>query len=239
MRPPTVPVPAPEIVTGVLSRDALGVSGRALDAQGMPVSRATVILHTPPCDNCIDHVLPSTLSLPDGVFFVDSAGISLKKLELFIEGPVPKGFWSPLGGPPFDRLSYLPSFKGIRLPRRKARVDLGDVLVKVLYSKVIVDLPKVLGKEYTPSRKAVKVLNFTLRDAHGKIIYDGHLPELAFDPTFSSVNLALPKGAWRVEFSFDNHKVQLQRSVLSIDIKDLGCRKVSLVDGRLSEEACN
>lgn len=222
-------------------RKTVRVTGRALDAQGMAISNAIVIFHTPPCQNCIDHVLPATLSLPDGVFFIDSAGISLKKLELFIEGPVPKGFWSAFGGPPFDRLSHLSSFKGISIRPRKGRVrvDLGDIIVKVLYGKVIIELSKVLGDKYTPSRTALKELNLTLRDAQGKIIYDGQLPELAFNPTFSYVNLALTKGTWKVEFFLGDQKLRLRSPVLSIDIKDLDCRRVTLINGKQTEQACH
>jgi len=216
------------------------VTGRALDGEGLPISNATVVLHTPPCHNCIDHVLPATRSLPDGVFFIDSAGISLKKLELFIEGPLPKDYWSAFGGAPFDRLSHLSSFKGIpiRLRKGRVRVDMGDVIVKVLYGRVVIELPKVLGDKYTPSRNALKELNFTLRDAKGKIIYNGQIPELGFDPTFSCVNLALTKGTWNVELSYNNQEVQLRSPSLSINIKDLDCKKVTLVDGRQSEQAC-
>jgi hypothetical protein len=191
--------------------------------------------------NCIDHVLPATRSLPDGVFFIDSAGISLKKLELFIEGPLPRGFWSAFGGPPFDKLSHLSSFKGIPIRARKGRVrvDLGDVIVKVLYGKVIIELSKVLGDKYTPRRTALKELNLTLRDAKGKIIYEGQLPEMAFDPTFSYVNLALTQGTWKVEFSYGDQKMRLGSPVLSIHIADLGCKKVTLVDSKLKEQACH
>jgi hypothetical protein len=217
------------------------VTGRAVDERGAPISNAIATLYYPPCRDCIDHILPVGFSFPDGVFFVQHAGVSLRGWKLFLRERVPNGYWSPIDGPPFEKLSHLARFKGIPIRPRKVRVrvDLGDVLVKVRYSKVVIELPSVLGEKYKPSRDALNELNFTLRDAQAKIIYDGQLPELAFDPTFSFVNLALTKGAWRVEFSCSNQKVRLRSPVLPIHIADLGCKKVTVVHGRQTEQTCH
>lgn len=217
------------------------VAGRAVDERGAPISNAIATIYYPPCRDCIDHILPVGFSLPDGVFFVDHSGISLRGWKLFLRERVPNGYWSPIDGPPFEKLTHLAQFRGIpiRPQKRTTRVDLGDVLVRVRFSKVIIELPKVLGEQDKPSRDVLEALKFTLRDARGKIIYDGQLPESAFDPTFSFVNLALTKGVWGVEFSIADQKIRLRSPVLSIRIADLGCKKITLVNGRQSEQGCH
>src|ERR1700694_2454552 len=99
---------------GLAQQQSVLVAGRGVDERGAPISDAIVTLYTPPCRNCIDHVLPSTFSLPDGVFFIDSEGIATRRLKLYIQERVPKGFWSPVDDvPPFDQGSNLPQFRGI------------------------------------------------------------------------------------------------------------------------------
>src|SRR4051812_42740931 len=75
------------------------VTGRAVDERGLPIAGAIVSLFAPPCRNCIDNVGPSTVSLPDGVFILDSEGVSTKGLKLYISERVTKGFWALDGGP--------------------------------------------------------------------------------------------------------------------------------------------
>jgi hypothetical protein len=117
------------------------------------------------------------------------------------------------------------------------RVDLCDVLVKIRYSKVIIEIPKELTEKYKPNREASKGLNFTLRDVQGKVIYAGPLPELAFDPTFSYVNLALPQGSWKVDFSLGDNK-QLRPAAVSLHIAGLSCKKVTVVGDTPIEQPC-
>lgn len=217
------------------------VTGRAVDERGAPISDAIVTLYYPPCHNCIDHILPVGFSLPDGVFFVDHTDISFTGLELFIEERVPKGFWSPLGAAPFDQLSHSNLFKGLPIrPRKgKGRVDLGDVLVRIRYGKVIVDLQKMLGDQYKTSEETLRFLKVTLRDGQGKIIYDGSLPAVAFDRTVSSLNLALTKGKWTLAVSLDNQNQRIRSPRLLIRVDNLGCMKVSLRDGKPRQQACD
>ena len=189
--------------TGFAQQQTILVTGRAIDERGVPISDAIVTLYYPPCRDCIDHILPVSFTHPDGVFFIDHKSSSLRGLKLFIQERVPKGFWSPFHAPPFEKLSHLPAFQGIPISPRKGseREDLGDVLVRIRYSKVTLDLPKVLGEQYKPSQEASRLLNVTLQDSQGNVIYEGPLPEVAFDPTFSFINLALTKGKWIVNIS--------------------------------------
>ncbi|MGH9875198.1 MAG: hypothetical protein ACRD9S_22310 [Pyrinomonadaceae bacterium] len=227
--------------TAVGQQKNIIVAGRAIDERGTPVSNAIATLYYPPCRGCIDQILPVGRSLSEGVFFVDYSAETFKGLKLYLQEEVPKGFWSPIDDPPFENVSHLSQFRGIPIRPRKGRtrVDLGNVLVKVRYARVIVELPSVLGEKYKPSREALTEVNLTLRDARGKIIYDGSLPELAFDPKSSFVNLALPKGEWRVDFSCNNRNRTLRSPLLSIDIQDLGCKRFALIDGKQTVRACN
>jgi hypothetical protein len=77
----------------------VSVAGRAVDEKGRPLSDAIVTLYYPPCRDCIDQILPVGFSLPDAVFFVDHSAPSINGLKLFIEERIPKGYWSPVGGP--------------------------------------------------------------------------------------------------------------------------------------------
>lgn len=210
--------------TGFAQQQTILVTGRAVDERGVPISDAIVTLYYPPCRDCIDHILPVSFSHPDGVFFIDHKDRSLRGLKLFIQERVPKGFWSPFHAPPFEKLSHLPAFQGIPIdpPEGKARADMGDVLVRVRYSKATINLPKVLGEQYDPGQEASRLLNFTLQDSQGNVIYDGHLPEVAFDPTFSSINLALTEGKWIVKISLTSQNQMIRPRRLVVGVTNSG-----------------
>lgn len=221
------------------------VTGRAVDERGIPIPNAIATLYYPPCQDCIDHILPVGFSLPDGVFFVEAANISGKGLMLFLEERIPTGFFKPFGSPPFDNLSHIPLFRGIpvylpkSMRRNYVRVDLGDVLVRIRWSKIIVDLREVLGEQYQPSRDSSRSLKMTLRGSKRIYIYDGRLPEVAFNPTFSSVNLALPKGRWILEFSLNPPNQRIRSIRFLINLKNLGCTKITLIEGKQRQTPCN
>lgn len=220
-----------DTTTGYVHQNPVFVSGRAVDEQGAAIADAVVTLYYPPCRGCIDHILPVSFSLPDGVFFIDSTGIPTNELRLFIAERVPEGFWSPFGAPPFRKLSYSQQFQGItvRPSKGKVRVDLGDVPVRIQYRKVIVELPKIFGKQYLPDQGLARRMKLTVRNHQRKIIYNGYVPEVAFDPTFSSLKLALPKGAWTLEFFLENQNKKIHSPPLSIDMSRLSASKDSVL----------
>jgi hypothetical protein len=104
------------------------------------------------------------------VFYVEARNISGKGLKLFIEGPVPTGFWSPFGSPPFEQVAHLATFKGIPIkpPRGNSHVELGDVTVKIQYSKVIIELSKIFGTQYKPHEEASQLLTMIIRSPDKK-----------------------------------------------------------------------
>lgn len=212
------------------SQDLL-VTGRAVDEQHKPISGAIATLYYPNCRGCIDHILPVGFSLEDGVFFVEITGVS-SNIRLFVEDRVPAGFWSPLGDPAFDDLSGHPEFKGIPINSHgKSTVHLGNVQVRIRYSKIIVDLPRLLPS-YVPSQQSAEALIFSLRDYRGKLIYKGTLPNVAFAPNFSSVNLALTKGKWTVEFFLSDREGRRRPRHFTINVKRLSCTRITSAKGK-------
>jgi hypothetical protein len=197
------------------------VSGRVVDDQGAPVSGALVTLYAPPCRNCFEHVLPGGRSLSDGAFFVDVSGGSLKNLSLFISEPVPAGFWSPLGEPSLEELSHPQIFRGIPIRIRKgtSRLNLGDVAVMNRYARVILDLSKMPLEENRSGADASMQVDLTLFDSRRRVIFSGLLPSQAFDPSARTVNLALPRGRWILEFRLDGHGKKIS-SVHSVRVKE-------------------
>lgn len=205
----------------VSAQRTMRVTGRAVDDRGIPLSKVVVTLFTPPCRNCFEHVLPSGLSFPDGAFFADTAGTSLKNLSLFISEPIPAGFWSPLNDPSLEELSHPGIFRSIPIRVRKgeSHVDLGDVVVRNRYAKVILDLPKPsLGENRSGSNDRMQV-NLSLLDSRKRIIYSGFLPMAALTSDLGPVNLVLPMGRWTLKLL-----VYLQgkrtSSIHEIDVKE-------------------
>jgi hypothetical protein len=204
------------------------VTGRAVDECGLPVPGVIATLYAPPCRSCIDNILPTGLSLNDGMFFIDAGGLGLNGLTLFLEGPIKKGFWSPLLDPPFRTLSHLREFQGtpITLRRGSRQLDLGDVPVEIRYSEVTVELTKVLRGQYQPDREAPSLLSLTLTDERGTVVYNGRLPEYAFDQTFSSINLALTSGRWTLTLHPDPQNRRSRPVRTTLDVARVPCEVI-------------
>lgn len=204
------------------------ISGRVVDDAGKPVSGAAITLYIPPAPGAFEIIMPGVKSLPDGVFFLHSGSItSSRGLKLFIEEPVPHGFWSPFNGPPFGKLSRLPPFRGIpiRLRYHRARIDLGDVPAGIRYAKVVLDLTRVWPGKPNPSLEELAAAKLRVRDGVGNIIYDGRMPESALNPESLLLNLALTKGRWMVEISLGESFRSPRRY---INVTTLSCLKVAL-----------
>jgi len=215
------------------------VAGRAIDERGKPIGKPLAILYYPPCRDCFEHLLESGLSEDDGVFWVDHTASSFQGVRLFIEERVPFGFWSPLRGGPHSTLARLPDYRiiPIRPKKGQTQVNLGDVLIKLRFGRVRIELPYVLRK-YAPQRDEDQALNIKLRNKHGRLIFFGWVTKVAFDETSSLVNLALPRGVWKVEFFGKDPEGRLESQRLTLRIRDLGCKRITLNNGRQSERAC-
>lgn len=214
------------------------VSGRAVDDRGRPIPNALVTLYTAPAAEAFELILPGAHTLSGGEFFVDSGSIaSSKGLKLFIEEPVPKGFWSPFNGPPFGKLSRLSPFRGttIRLKPNQAQADLGDVKAGIQYAKVVIDLIRAWNTEARPSTEELRQGRLRIRDGAGNIVYDGRMPESALDPTSSSLNLALTRGKWMVELFVQTQSQNIQSPPCVINVKTLSCLRVALADKRVQK----
>jgi len=213
------------------------ISGRAINETGRPIPNALVSLYIPPAAGAFELIMPGAHTLAGGEFFLDSGSIGPSKgMKLFIEEPVPKGFWSPFNGPPFGNLSRLSPFRGtaIRLKPNQARLDLGNVRAGILYAKVVIDLTKAWSSESKPSLEQLKKGKLSIRDALGNIVYDGRIPEWALDLVSSSLNLALTKGNWTVELSAPGpQSFRSPRRV--INVKNLSCLKIELSYRQLSK----
>lgn len=215
------------------------VTGRAVDDRGMPVVNAGITLYDPPsCDGCLDHLVPFTRSFDDGVFFINSDHLSAEAVQLFVQGPVPNGFWTPFGGgPPYDEpLSGLPQFRAIEIPLLKVntRIELNDVPVSLLYCKAPVEVSKVFAGRARPDRDAMKSLRMRVLDGNGGLLDDDRLPDEAFNADSTSLNLALPSGRWILEFSLHEQgkNVGLSRFLVNVD----GCQQVSVVESKRAYE---
>ena len=173
------------------------VSGRAVDHNGVPVANVIATLYSPPCAGCIDNVVPANRSLPGGEFFVDSTGTSPDRFILYLEEIPARGFWSPLGGPPFADLAHLPEFRGLRIRplKRARRIDLGKVEVRIRFGKVILRVPKKWS-ELAPEATA---LTFRLQDRTGTLVYNGEIPATVATAKSESVKLALTPGRWNLQ----------------------------------------
>lgn len=222
------------------------ITGQAVDENGKPVAKALAELDYPPCSGCIDHLIPGGVAFDDGVFFIMLNSIRVEKFKLYLSDPMPIGFWSPFGSVPYYNLPPIPSLKPrhIYIPYKKTendfvRLDLGDVVVKTRYSKVIIDLKKVIGEEYKPSQDIMSRFEITIRDNKGRIFFQGGLPQAAYDSTYSFIKLVLVKGKWSLDISFlrDDKMIKVPRFWLNI--QKPGCQKLVLEDDAPMAQLCN
>jgi hypothetical protein len=149
-------------------------------------------------------------------------------MKLYLEDSVPRGSWSPFEFIPVENLSHLALFRGIPVRQSKAEsgIDVGRVLVRLRYTKVKFDLERLLGAHYVP--RLASSLRITVRDYLGNIITNGYMPDVAFDPTHTSVNLALPKGKWFVNFSLGDGPQRISSPQVVIDVDKARNAVVSL-----------
>jgi len=226
----------------VAQNKTVSISGRAIDECGNPIPNAQVSLYYPPCRDCIDHIIPTSESLSDGVFFIDAENISGDGLKLYLREKIPTGFWSPFEHIPYENLPSIPELSGVTvdIPQKEQsviHVGLGDVVVKTRFSKVVVDLPNLLGDQYVPNKEVMSLLKITLKDENSKIIYQGGLPKAAFDSTYTFVNFVLVKGKWKIEISFARKTMDM-KYCFNLNINDLECRKLSLKNNKPIEDFC-
>jgi hypothetical protein len=201
------------------------ISGRAVDHHGVPVPNVIATLYSPPCSGCIDNVVPANRAVADGVFFVDSTGGPRDRFTLYLEEIPAPDFWSPLGGPPFQDLAHLPEFRGLRIrpPRHSDRVDLGNVVVRVRFGKVVLQVPEK-WKELAPEASALRL---HLRDRTGAVIYNGEIPTMIASAKSESVKLALTPGRWTLQLSLRNGQQIFRSPIKSVTVRLNSCAAVS------------
>lgn len=220
------------------------VVGRAVDESGQPISGAIATLYHPPCRSCIDNLVPTGESFPDGYFLVEVTVPAGEGLHLFLGEPIPSGFFNPFGSPPFRNLPDLALFRGIPVPVPKracgnrAQVEVGDVPLRIRWAKVVVDLSPSLADQYQGRQFTLRSLGLLLRNDQNKIIYDGDFPEMFLDPANNSANLVLPKGKWTAEFFLSDETRRTPLNSISLDIQNLDCQKVILVKGEQHQTPC-
>ncbi len=202
------------------SRRFIEVTGRAVDEKGAPIPDVIATLFSPPCRGCIDNVVPSNRSVSEGIFFVESYATANQRFTLFVEEKVPAGFWSPFGGPPFRDLAHLPEFRGIPIKPspQSARIDLGNVKIKIRFGRIIVAMPKTWPKLIADST----VLELRVRDRVGTLIYNGRLPTAATTESHS-VRLALTPGRWSVQIKLSDNNRELISPVKSVVVRAGSC----------------
>lgn len=213
------------------ARRHIEVSGRAVDHKGEPVRYVTATLDVFPCRGCPKDVVPSNLSLDDGVFFVDTTVTPDQYLVLYLTEVEPVGFWSPIGGSPYSRFAHLPEFRGIQLkaPRNSSRVDLGDVEVKIRFGKVILKVPESWNDLATESTALV----LRLRDRTGTLVYDKELPLSAANGKSDSVKLALTPGKWKVQLLLRHTGRSLRSPVTRVIVKSGNCERITLTNSSI------
>jgi len=207
------------------------ISGRVVDEGGKEISNAMVTLYVPPNKGAFELILPGTRSLPDGGFYLDSGRISpSEQISLFIEEPVPEGFWSPFNGPPFGELSRLQIFRGlpITLKPKQTLVNLGEIQPGIRYAKIVIDLTRAWPERDKPTGQEVSSTKLTIRDQLSHVVYDGRIPDAGLDVTTSLLRLALPKGKWSIELSFARESKIVRSPRRTINIRKLSCLNIAL-----------
>ena len=209
------------------SNATIDVVGRAVDANGKALN-VIATLYSPPCTGCFENLVPASESLDEGVFLLRSNGS--RNLTLFVEEKIPFGFWSPLGTAPFPGLGHLPEFRGIKIrPKAGSRIDLGDVIVPLRYSKVVINVPASWSRLETVSNS----LAMRVFDRTGRMIYESTLPENVGTLKSQSIKLALGQGNWSIQL-FVPHMSELRTQRKTIQIKADSCISLSFVTGKVT-----
>ena len=208
-------------------RKSIEISGRAIDEKGRGIQGALVSIDYPPCKNCFEHILPSFETLPEGGFVIEAPLVSARKVTLFIEEPIPKGFWAPYR-PFVGNLSQARRYKGTTIILSKqSRVEVGDVRVHVLYGKVSVALAKC---EQGRSLSSSPEIGITIKNRTGVVVQQMSVPKTAIDFNGSMIKLALPVGKWELTFSLRDPNGGIERHV-RVDITPSANLSLDLCSG--------
>jgi hypothetical protein len=207
------------------------VSGRVVGDRGAGIPNAIVTLYVVPHPGAFEVISPAARTLPNGEFFIDSGHLQPSdKVRLFVEEPVPTGFWSPLNGPPFGKLARSQPFRGFQmiLSPKQSKVDVGDIKAGIRYTQVIIDLDNSWAIEDSPSVNEINSSRLTIKDRFGNAVYDGQLPTSALDRASSSLKIAFPKGNWLVQLSFTRQSGTVTSPRRLLRITQRSCMKFAL-----------
>ncbi|HEX8368000.1 MAG TPA: hypothetical protein VF604_05620 [Pyrinomonadaceae bacterium] len=190
---------------------SISVSGRVVSERGEPVANALASLLYPPCKDCIDHIIPAYKTGKEGVFFLSGNFIGLRYITVFIE-EVPEVFWNPIF-PASLKLTSLPAYRGIKIKIPPSGIiRLGEVTPTIKYAKVSVNLLKEFGSENNLlSTNVLDTLKLTVKRGKQTIVKDIAIPPQALNN--SIVNLALPKGNWKLLFTISERGSKKQKEI--------------------------
>jgi hypothetical protein len=189
------------------------VTGRVIDRNGKGISEATVTIYYPPCNGCFEHLLPSTKTQKDGAFIIESPLVSDRRVMIFAEEPVPKGYWA-LYTPSVWSLAQDPKMgSSIKLSESET-IELGDVRVHLRYGKVVASLLKCGASAEQDKSIDVRV---ELKNSNGKIVQQTSVPKTSIDVNASIIRLAIPVGRWELIVTVTGPQGETKKR-LSVDV---------------------
>lgn len=189
------------------------ITGRVVDEQGQPVAQAQLLIVPPPQRRrkAIGHeMLFGTDTDEHGRFkFEDEYKWTTSRRIMYISAPLRADVYAPVT-PPLEMIERIdPSFRGQPIViKRNQATDLGDVKVQIHYGLVQLRLQNSAGGPLLQNAEQWRNIRLRFRTARGEVV-DGGLPSLndiekAVRIAESAITVAVPKGAWQIEVTYDD-----------------------------------
>lgn len=183
----------------VLCQRVIHVSGRVIDNEGKPITKAQVSLLPPHCDSCIDYTFPVYETSEHG-FFELSLDLDKKvNVRLFVEREPPSGLWNPIF--PADlTLAKIARFRGKQINTAASKtIRVGDVRPTIQYKKVSIPIHSLVSGP-SSENDFVNTAKLTIKYNKLRIVDRVPIPSKAYKDGL--INLTLPEGSWDLTFSF-------------------------------------
>ena len=204
-------------------RTECSVSGTVLDSSNKPVSKAHIILDSPP--TTWEDLIVFTNSDENGNFnYSTFCPFPNGKLTLFVSSPISFDNYTPFT-PPFTRSKELGEhFAGQPIINRKrSDLDLGNVHVQVYFSTVVVRFVDENGRLLIKDKEDWRSVWIRLRSGKRRVS-EGNLSqnniEKAVRAKESAIAMSLPEGEWTVEISFDGDEWLKPNRILTVQKSD-------------------
>lgn len=199
------------------------VNGKVLDSSNKPVSKAHIILDTPP--TTWEDLIVFANSDENGNFsYPTSCPFPNGKLTLYVSSPISFDNYAPFT-PPFTRTKQLGErFSGQPVVNRKrSDVNLGNVYVQVYFSTVVVHFVDASGNALIKDKEEWE--NVSIRLLAGKRrVSETSLSrnniEKAVRVEKSAIAMSLPEGEWTVEISFNGDDWLKPNRILTVQKSD-------------------